>query len=368
MTTPPEAAPLPSKLILVLGATGYTGRLIVAHLYKKGQPFAMAGRSMSRLKDLQISLNLPQDTLLFEADPTRPETLGALFRPEIGLIINCVGPYTALGEPVVRAALEAGVHYLDLSGEQAYLAHIIEKYDGLARQKGCAIIPACGLEYTMTNWAAALAAQDLEPLEKLWTATATRGIKSSQGTKLSLFQALAKPGLSWKNGRVAVKSAASTIRRIDFPPPFGPGWTIWAPFGELVTIPRHIKVQNMASFLRLNRFLALSLWLFSALLSLISRLVGPVIARLAKGPAPGYRENSRWVVMAQAEGNQGQRQVIIQGQNVYELTAVITAWCAARLLRPDFKLSGTLGPAQAFDPQEALTYLSEYGVSWEINH
>jgi hypothetical protein len=85
-----------------------------------------------------------------------------------------------------------------------------------------------------------------------------------------------------------------------------------------------------------------------------------------KGPPPGYQENSRWVVMAQAEGNQGQRRVTIQGQNVYALTAVITAWCAARMLQPDFKLSGTPGPAQAFNPLEALTYLSEYGVSWEI--
>ena len=366
MTISTESASLTPKLILVLGATGYTGRLIAAQLHKKGQPFAIAGRSLARLKDLQISLNLPQNISILEADPTNSETLNALFRPEIGLIINCVGPYTTLGEPVVRAALEAGVHYLDLSGEQAYLAHIIEKYDGLARQKGCAIIPACGLEYTMTNWAAVLAAQNLEPVENLWTATVTRGIKSSQGTKLSLFQVLAKPGLSWKNGRVTVKAAASSIRRVNFPPPFGSGRAIWTPFGELVTIPRHIKVQNMASFLQLNSFLALSLWLFSPLLPLISRLAGPVMARLAKGPAPGYRENSRWAVMAQAEGSQGHRQVTIQGKNVYELTAVITAWCAAQMLQPDFELSGALGPAQAFDPLEALTYLSEYGVSWEI--
>jgi short subunit dehydrogenase-like uncharacterized protein len=366
MTSPTGHASLPTKLILVLGATGYTGRLITAHLLKKGQPFAIAGRSLTRLIELQTSLNLPRHTLLLEADPTRPETLTALFRPEIGVIINCVGPYTTFGEPVVRAAVEAGIHYLDLSGEQAYLAHIIEKYAELARQKGCAIIPGCGLEYTMTNWAAALAAQDLEPLESLWTATATGGVKTSQGTKLSLFQALAKPGLSWKDGRVAVKSAASTLRKVNFPPPFGPGWTIWAPFGELVTIPRHIKVQNMASFMRFNRFLALILWLFSPLLPLISRLAGPFMASLAKGPPPGYSENSRWAVVAQAEGKRGQRQVTIKGKNVYELTAVITAWCAARLLQPDFKLSGTPGPAQAFEALEALTYLSEYGVSWEI--
>src|SRR5437763_16694256 len=106
-----EPISLTPKLILVLGATGYTGRLMVAHLKEKGQPLAIAGRSMARLKDLQISLNLPQDILILEADPTRPETLAALFRPEIGLIINCVGPYTTLGEPVVRAALEACVHY-----------------------------------------------------------------------------------------------------------------------------------------------------------------------------------------------------------------------------------------------------------------
>ena len=367
MTTLSDSNFLTPKLILVLGATGYTGRLIVAHLLEKGQPFAIAGRSMDRLQELKTSSGLSRDTLVLEADTTRPETLGALFRPEIGLVINCVGPYTTLGEPVVRAALEAGIHYLDLSGEQAYIAHIIEKYDGLARQKGCAIMPACGVEYTMTNWAAALAARDFEPLDSLWTATAIKGVKASRGTRLSLFQALAKPGLSWQNGRLAVKKAASTVRRIDFPPPFGREWTIWTPFGEMVTIPRHLKVQNMASFFRVNPVLAVTLGLFSPLLPLFSRLIGPAMAKLAKGPPPGYREDSRWVVLAQAEGTKGQHRVTIQGRNVYELTAVITGWCAAQMLRPDFKLSGTLGPAQAFDPAEALAYLKDYGVTWEVS-
>lgn len=355
----------PAPLVVVLGATGYTGRLVTARLLQTGQPFAVAGRSPERLKDLQISLKLPPNILLITADPTHPETLGGLFRPGVGLVINCAGPYTLLGEPVVRAALEAGVDYLDLSGEQAYLAGIIEKYDGLARQKGCAIIPACGFEYTMTNWAAALAAQDLGPLESLWTATGIKGVKASHGTQLSVFQALAKRGLSWKDGRVAVKLAASSLRRVDFPPPIGPGWAAWTPFGELVTLPRHLEVRNIASYMRFNPFQAFLLWFLSPLLPLISRLAGPVLAPLAKGPKPGYRENSQWAVMARAEGTLGQRQVTIQGRNVYELTAIIAAWCAGRVLQPGFKLSGVLGPAQAFDPLEAQTYLGEYGVTWE---
>lgn len=355
-----------TKLILVLGATGYTGRLTVAHLLEKGQPFAIAGRSLARLKDLQTSFNLPQDTLILEADPTRPETLAGLFRPEIGLVINCVGPYTTLGEPVVRAALEAGVHYLDLSGEQGYIAYIIEKYDELARQKNCAIMPACGVEYTLTNWAAALAVKGLEPVENLWTATTAKGIKSSRGTKLSLFQALAKPGLSWKDGRVAVKLAASSVRRIDFPPPFGREWTIWAPFGELITIPRHVKVQNITSFMRMGFFLAVCLWFLSPLLPLFAKLIGPLLTGAAKGPAPGYKENSLWAVVAEAESAKGKRNVTIQGRNVYELTAVITGWCAEQMLRPDFKLSGALGPAQAFEPEAALAYLADYGVNWGV--
>jgi len=33
------------------------------------------------------------------------------------VVVNCVGPYRFYGEPVVRACVASGAHYVDVSGE-----------------------------------------------------------------------------------------------------------------------------------------------------------------------------------------------------------------------------------------------------------
>jgi short subunit dehydrogenase-like uncharacterized protein len=33
------------------------------------------------------------------------------------IVVNCVGPYRLYGEPVVRACIASGAHYVDVSGE-----------------------------------------------------------------------------------------------------------------------------------------------------------------------------------------------------------------------------------------------------------
>ncbi len=352
---------------LVLGATGYTGRLTVLELLRRKQPFAIAGRDQVRLVALRKSLGLETEVPVLVADPTQPATLPALFGPEIGVIINCVGPFTKLGEPVVRAAIEAGVHYLDITGEQNFLARMIALYDGLAQQKGCAIVPACGVEYALSNWAATLAADDLEPLDELWTATAIENVQASRGTQLSLFEALSKPGLGWRDGQRILKGAASSRRWVEFPAPFNNRWAVWSPFGELVTLPRHIRVRNLNSYLALGDFAASGMQLVSPLLPIISPIAGAVLRPFARSPKPGAAEASRWAVVSEARSPKGHRRIVLQGTNVYQLTAIITAWCASKMLAPDFKFKGrgVLGPAQAFDPQEALNYLMDFGLRLE---
>lgn len=357
------------KRVLVLGATGYTGRQTVLELKRLGQPMAIGGRDRGRLQALHSELALDADVPVLVGDATRPASLPPLFSPDnhIGAVINCVGPFTRLGEPVVRAAVEAGVHYLDITGEQAYLARIISLYDTLARQKGCAVVPACGFEFAMTNWAAALVAKGHEPLDELWTGTVASQIKASRGTQLSLFEALAEPGLGWKNGSRVIKMAGSSARTIEFGSQFGTRRAVWSPFGELVTIPRHIKVKNMSSYLALPTPLVMSLRVLSPVLPALSQLLGYAVKPLVQGPQPDHQENSRWAVVAEARHATGGSRIAIQGRNVYGLTAVITGWCATRMLQPDFEGRGGLGPAQAFDPQAALDYLKEHGVSYTLS-
>ncbi len=353
---------------MVLGATGYTGRLVVAELHRKNLSFGIAGRNSRKLLALAEEFNLPGETPVVVANPLKPQTLAFLFNPQTELLINCAGPFTFLGEAVVKAALDNNVHYLDISGEQKFIADIITRYHLQALTRKKAVLPGCGVEYSLTNWCAALAAEGLEPLDSLSTATATFKLKTTRGTRRSLLAALSSFGMGWKDGKRVIKPAGSEIKNFQFPPPFGLRRAALVPFGDPLTLPRHIQVKQVDSFIALPALLAWSLKLLSPVLPVVSGVLGFLAGWLvgsgSQGPGPDQRKEGLWAVLAKARGPRGTRTTLLKGKDVYGLTAVIVAWEAEKILGPEFNKSGVLGPAQAFDPLEAVTYLKQWGVEF----
>ena len=102
-------------MITLFGATGYTGRLVaraLARIEIPGQGLVddqvrLAGRSPEKLARLAGSL--PGSPAWLVADATRPATLPPLFQ-DSRVLVNCAGPFTDLGEPVVAQAALNGVH------------------------------------------------------------------------------------------------------------------------------------------------------------------------------------------------------------------------------------------------------------------
>lgn len=62
------------------------------------------------------------------------------------VIITTVGPYAKWGEPVVKACVEGGAHYLDVTGEIPYTMDMMNKYHEAAKAKGICIVPHCGID------------------------------------------------------------------------------------------------------------------------------------------------------------------------------------------------------------------------------
>jgi len=61
-------------------------------------------------------------------------------------VITTVGPYQLYGEGLVAACAEAGTDYVDLCGEPAWMAEMIEKYDARAKASGARIVFSCGFD------------------------------------------------------------------------------------------------------------------------------------------------------------------------------------------------------------------------------
>ena len=134
--------------VVIYGATGYTGRLVAEHLHAEhGEDvrWAMAGRSEQKLKSVRDEMGLPESVPLIVADSSDPASLSAMAE-SADAVITTVGPYQLYGEPLVKACVEAGTDYVDLSGEPAWMADIIDIYDGRAKETGARIVHSTGFD------------------------------------------------------------------------------------------------------------------------------------------------------------------------------------------------------------------------------
>lgn len=73
------------------------------------------------------------------------EAMSALAKKTF-VMITTVGPYSVHGEHAVKACVEAGTHYFDVTGETPWVYKMIKKYEKAAKESGAILIPQMGLE------------------------------------------------------------------------------------------------------------------------------------------------------------------------------------------------------------------------------
>ncbi len=136
--------------LVVHGATGFTGRLVVEYLlqrYPNGQGlrWAMGGRSADKLAAVRDELGAPADTPLVVTDSADMASLKAL-TDSTRLVLTTVGPYQLYGNELVAACAASGTDYVDLCGEPAWMRHMIDAHEVAARASGARIVFSCGFD------------------------------------------------------------------------------------------------------------------------------------------------------------------------------------------------------------------------------
>ncbi|KAI5636340.1 saccharopine dehydrogenase NADP binding domain-containing protein [Phthorimaea operculella] len=142
--------------IIVLGATGFAGKHAVKNLALlcKQTEYAdirwgIAGRSMEKLKNLlseleEIDVDIKRVVVL-HCDITKTDAV-----PEVTcqarIIINATGPNIILSGPVVKACIQTGTHYVDISAELHHMLNIYRSYNKAAQDANVLVIPACGYD------------------------------------------------------------------------------------------------------------------------------------------------------------------------------------------------------------------------------
>ncbi|MFN3236695.1 MAG: saccharopine dehydrogenase family protein [Pseudomonadales bacterium] len=134
--------------VVIYGASGFTGRLVAEYMsrqYDKNETWAMAGRSAAKLAAVRDEIDAPEDTPLIEADAEDLDSLRAMVK-RAGCIATTVGPYQLYGSDLVRLCAEEGTHYVDLSGEPAWMHEMINAHGETAKKSGARIVFSCGFD------------------------------------------------------------------------------------------------------------------------------------------------------------------------------------------------------------------------------
>jgi len=136
--------------IVVYGATGFTGQLVAEYLaahYRddKQLKWAMAGRSLDKLKAVREAIGASADTPLIAADSGDVASLKAMIA-QTRLVISTVGPYQLYGADLLAACAASGTDYVDLCGEPVWMRQMIDAQQANAQQSGARIVFSCGFD------------------------------------------------------------------------------------------------------------------------------------------------------------------------------------------------------------------------------
>ena len=356
---------LSSPELVVYGGTGLVGRRVCRELAAYGMPFSIAGRRPANVDGVQAVVATIDDA-------------AALVRAFEGsrVVINAAGPLRDTAAPVLVAALAAGAHYVDVGGEQAVLRSLYERHESTARRAGLVAMPGAGVDCVIGDLAAAWAAAHLggdreeqvevirtapadrrsedRPLDEIATSYVFDGLELSAGSQRALFAQLAEKTLVWRRARWEA-GAAGAHRRITAGTKLGGERDAFAyPGGEVITVPRHVAAARVATYVSTTRHAATS-----TALRLLARALpfAPAAARALLAPyaaADTDYAQTQFAIVAQVRRGFSAAQLVVRGHDLYQTTAVITAWAARALVARPAGPVGMRAPAELFFAEPAL--------------
>ena len=176
------------RKVIVYGANGYTGKLVAESLANRQIPFYFAGRSRDKLDQ---ALGIVRERLGASAWKLDAEVVAVdnevdkllpVFK-QCSVVINVAGPFMQVAWPVVEAALKAGCHYMDTTGEQDWVIAIADRYGAEFAARGLLMAPATSFMWSSGALAAEVVLEDpeIDSLDILYQVD--NGLPSEASTK-----------------------------------------------------------------------------------------------------------------------------------------------------------------------------------------
>ncbi|GAB2653477.1 saccharopine dehydrogenase NADP-binding domain-containing protein [Nocardia goodfellowii] len=343
--------PNSTETIAVYGATGITGGYLLAELRRRDRTPILVGRDAARMRAAATAAGLPEADIRI-ADLTDHDALTAAFA-DADVVISSLPAYVDHGAPVLAAAIAAGAHYTDLSGEQLFLRKVYDDYSAAAEAAGVTVVsgitdsnlPGDLLGYLTSRRVPGPAELRLSHLSK----GSGHGSKGSAKTVLASFDWFRGGGWHYADGEFRTGATAKRSQ-MTFPGDTEPTRVAKFPQPPVLSIPRHSEVAHVEGVLAAH------------ILDTLSGFSAELLDTLPEAPSADLRYD----LVVDAYGTDGSRvRGVVSGQHSYRDSALMAVEAAVRLADGTAK-PGALAAAEAFDPADFLDALAPHGITWRI--
>ena len=362
--------------VVVYGASGYTGKLTAWKLAKRGIPFIAAGRDAARLAAEMAKVpELKGHDYQCVSVAHEAGALTELFKGK-KVVLNIVGPFMQLGRPVVQAALAAGCHYFDTTGETDWMLYLKKEFGPAFAKKELALCPANSYMWAQGAIAAEIAMETpgIDSLDILYYGDSQVSVASS----MSFLRMCTKPQYYLKDGALVQWPWATAydvlvpgLHRVLKALP-------WGGAGEPIWFESDPRVRNCSALVSfgnqemfasviglLQKFEAEYRHLDAATQEQVTNAIGQQITQVE--PPREVPEVHRGVLSCQGRGNTQSVSVILRGNSAYAQTGVFGAEAASRVLAGRIKAVGFGSSSAIFGARSLLSAQADEGyLSYEI--
>lgn len=338
--------------VVVYGATGHTGRFIVAELRRRGITTVVSGRDAARLEALAAEHGA--DVGVRPATVDDPASLDRALAGAAA-VVNAAGPFAVTGGPIVEAALRAAIPYVDVAAEIEANAAMFADHTRAAREAKVPVVPAMAFYGGLGDLLVGAAMGEWTAADEVHVAYGLSGWRPTAGTREAgavSHERRAGRRVRFTDGALRHHDDRLKEQDWDFPEPLGRRRVI-AEFtmADVVTVPSHVAVPEVRTYMAVEAARDLA---------------------AADTPAPEAvddlgRSDQTFVVDVLVRAGGLERRATAEGRDIYAVTAPLAVEAVERVLSGRTRTTGVASAAAMFDAPDFLRALAPY-LSVELSH
>ncbi len=231
--------------VLVLGGAGHIGSRIVQELHDldPSLEIAIGDKNVERAREVANEVGGRVEVLAVDA---ASEDLLVDAMKGFDVVVSALGPFYRFGVPVLRAAIRAGVDFVDIDDDYDATEEALKLHEE-ARKRDVTAVIGLGATPGITNLLAYHGARKLDEVHEIGTYWVWTAIDPTMGPAIieHFFHAITGMVTTYKEGKWVRVPALSEPECFEFPSPIGAWEVAHAGHPEPVTIPRYIKARNV---------------------------------------------------------------------------------------------------------------------------